>query len=160
MQFDKISFLFVLAVFVFVALVFALWFWYITRRLTAEAEMDYTYRQAHHDYPYGISRTMYIRIYKRLYRPRAGLYICVVLGVIVSLTFPALWLLDSLLYQVWRLLGKPDYLHPGFLVWQYILFFALIGIWSLVAYSGARHFYKTAPGSLQTEIKKELQKQS
>jgi hypothetical protein len=57
---------------------------------------------------------------------------------------------------MYNLSGQSRVIEPGFLVWQFFLFFGIIAVWVGIAYLSARHYHRNAPGSLQFELDKFL----
>ena len=47
-------------------------------------------------------------------------------------------------------------IEPGYLVWQFFLFFGMIAVWVAIAYLAARSYHRTAPGNLQYELDQHL----
>jgi len=157
-KFEGISFLWALALLGCVAAVYALraciGYWNVSR----DAEIDFLYKHSHNMLPANIDKDGYIRAYKRFNNPRGLAHMAGGLLAILVLTAPALLLIQTLLHKFWIFKDKSRVFEPGFLVWQFILFFSLIGIWAGIAYVTALHYHRGTSISLKDELIKERQR--
>ncbi len=101
-----------------------------------------------------ISRDDYIDCYTKSERPRLGLYRCVT-ALICLLTLPLLVgffsnLIDAWTYQrsIWY--GPADLLQ---IMFDFCIFLVVMLIYGVGLYFVTRHYYKTAPPTLKTQIK-------
>jgi len=53
---------------------------------------------------------------------------------------------------IYNLSGQNRVIEPGFLVWQFFLFFGIIAVWVSIAYLAARHYHRSETGNLQFEM--------
>ncbi len=125
------------------------------RSVARDAEADYTYKiQNGMDDP-RLNKEGYISAYKRFYNPRGTLYVAATLAAMVILTPVALIIIQFLLEQLYQISGRSRVIEPGFLVWQFFIYFLLLMSWALMCYVSARQFYKRAPGTLSQEMERE-----
>ncbi len=125
------------------------------RNVARDAEDDYQYKtQQGMDDPH-ISKEGYIRAYKRFHNPRASLYIASTILLVVLLTPVAMIVIQFLLEQVYQLTGRSRVFEPGYLVWQFNIYFLLIMSWGLIVYLCAKRYHKRAPGTLKQEMEAE-----
>lgn len=125
------------------------------RSVARDAEADYTYKtQNGMDNPL-LSKEGYIRAYKRFYNPRGSLYVAGTLTAMVVLMPVALIIIQFLLEQLYQMTGRSRIVEPGFLVWQFFIYFLLLMSLAGIAYAGARLYYKRAPGTLSQEMELE-----
>lgn len=156
-NFDGISFVWALLLLGTVALIYGIRAYIGFRNVAQDAEADYAFKQKENMLDPRLSKDGYIRAYRRFHNPRALGYMAAGITAILLLTAPALSLLQILLNQVWIWSGRSRVFEPGYLVWQFFIFFAVIGIWAFIAYVTARQFHKNAPTSLRDEILKEIE---
>jgi len=121
----------------------------------SDAQDDFDYKSQHKMLPKGLSQAGYIRAYKRFHNPRAPLYVALIMLAIIILTPVAMILIQFLLEQLYQATGRSRVFEPGFLVWQFFIYFLLLLSWASIAYFGARRFYRRAPGTLSEEFEKE-----
>jgi len=155
-KFEGISFLWALALFAVVGLVYAVRAFLGYRNVARDAEADYDYKQPQGMIDKRLSREGYIRAYKRFHNPRSSAYVAGTIAAILVLTWPAFALIEIVLRQAWQLSGRSRAIEPGFLVWQFFIFFGIIGIWVLIASTGARRYHRKAPISFRDEVLKEI----
>jgi len=125
------------------------------RNVARDAQDDFDYKSQHKMLPKGLSQASYIRAYKRFHNPRAPLYVALIMLAIIVLTPVAMILIQFLLEQLYQATGRSRVFEPGFLVWQFFIYFLLLLSWASIAYFGARRFYRRAPGTLSEEFEKE-----
>ncbi len=126
------------------------------RNVARDAETDFDYRQPQGMIDNRLSREGYIRAYKRSHNPRSAAYIAGTIAAILLLTWPAMALVGLALEQLYQYTGRSRVFEPGFLVWQFMIFFAMIAVWVTIASIGARRFYRSAPVSFRDETLKEM----
>ncbi|WP_409432726.1 hypothetical protein ACJ3XI_11025 [Litorimonas sp. RW-G-Af-16] len=117
-----------------------------------DAEDDFAYKTPKAMIPAGLSKEAYVEIYRRVNNPRAAAYVAGGLWSILLLTPVIFKALEWGLNLIYNLSGQNRVIEPGYLVWQFIIFFAVMMIWAGIAYGFARHFHRHAPGSLQYEL--------
>jgi len=100
----------------------------------------------------GLSREKYLQIYKRVFAPRAPLYMLFgIIGILIA-TPIAMIILEQVLNLAYNLSGQARVIEPGYLVWQFFLYFGVIATWVAIGYVTAREYHRRAPGNLQSEI--------
>lgn len=155
-SFQGISFWWALTLLATIALVFAFRSWWGARRVRADAQADYAYKLKNDMIPTGLDQASYEQLYRRVYGPRAQFYIFIGVVGILLVTPIAMIVLEQGLNLIYNLSGQNRVIEPGFLVWQFFIFFGVLGTWVGVAYIVARQFHRNAPGSLQYEIDQHL----
>lgn len=155
-KFEGISFLWAVAILAIVGLFYGLRAFIGYRNVARDAAQDYDYKLEQGMLDGRLSREGYIRAYKRFHNPRGSLYIAATLGAILVLTWPVMGLIAILLEQLYQLTGKSRVFEPGFLVWQFLIFFLIIAFWVLIAWGGARRYHRRAPVSFRDEQIKEM----
>jgi len=151
-SFEGISFIWALIMIGGLALIFglrALLAWQAVRR---DARTDYEYKRSNAMLPDWLNREDYERIYRKVYGPRGPLHVAGALIAILVATPIAMWAFERFLNLIYNLSGQSRVIEPGFLVWQFFLFFGMIAVWVTIAYLAARQYHRTAPGSLQSEM--------
>ena len=127
------------------------------RAVARDARSDYAYKKSEGMIDKRLSEEGYIRAYKRFNNPRRPAYIASTIAAILLLTWPAMGLIELVLRQAWQFSGRSRTIEPGFLVWQFFIFFSIIGIWVIIAYLGARRYHRFAPISFHDEQIKEME---
>ena len=125
-------------------------------RLSRDGEEDYNYRLQEGMIGSQISKDTYLRAYRRFHAPRAAIYMTAALVAMLVLTFPALWVLQWLLEQVWVLSGRSQDYHPGFLVWKFYIFLGMIALWVGIVFFAARAYYSNIMISFDKELDREM----
>lgn len=126
------------------------------KRVRADAVSEYDYRAQEGMIDKRLTRDSYMNAYIRYNAPRSTIYIAAVLWVIILLTYPAVMTIQFLLDKWWVLSGRPEVIEPGLFVWQFMLFFSVIGFWALIAYIAARRYHSRAMVSFEHELEKEI----
>lgn len=126
------------------------------RAVAGDAQTDYAYKSERGMIPKELSKSRYIEIYRRVNNPRAAGYAASGLGIILAATPFIFWGLEWGLRTLYNLSGQDRVIEPGYLVWQFIIFFAVLMIWAAIIYAVARRYHRKAPGSLQYEIDQAL----
>jgi hypothetical protein len=127
------------------------------RNVARDAQDDYDYKAANNIVPKGVSRDGYINAFKRFHNPRGPLYVALTFGALMLLTPFVMVIIQFLLEQLYLATGRSRVFEPGYLVWQFLIFFMMIASWAGIAYSGAKQFHKRAPGTFSQEIEKARQ---
>lgn len=155
-KFEGISFIWALVLMGVIALFFAaraLLGWLQVRR---DASADYAYKRANGMVPDAMSREAYEQIYRRVHNPRGPLHVAGAMLAILITTPIAMLGFEKGLNIMYNLSGQSRVIEPGYLVWQFFLFFGMIAVWVGIAYLAARRYHRTAPGSLQFEMDQHL----
>ncbi len=155
-KFEGISFLWAIGLLVLIAIIYGTRAYIGYRNVARDAQADFEFKHAENMIDPRLTREGYIRAYTRFHNPRGLLYMAAGISAILLLTAPALLGIQILLNQLWILTNRSRIFEPGFLVWQFIIFFSLIGIWAAIAYVTARRFHKQAPISLRDEMLREI----
>jgi len=155
-NFEGISFWWALFLMAGLALIFGVRAFLSHRQVIQDAKADYDYKRANGMLPDALGRETYERIYRRVYGPRGPAHVAIAMAAIVVATPLAMILFEFLFNLIYNLSGQNRVIEPGFLVWQFFLFFGMIGIWVWIGYLAARRYHQTAPGSLQFEIDQHL----
>lgn len=155
-QFSGISFVWALILMGAIASIFAaraLIGWQQVRR---DARTDYDYKQANGMVPDTMDRETYEQIYRRVYNPRGPVHVAGAMLAILVVTPIAMLVFEAALNFIYNLSGQNRVIEPGYLVWQFFLFFGMIAVWVGIAYLAARRYHRTEPGSLQFEMDQHL----
>lgn len=121
-------------------------------QVRGDARADYDYKRANGMLPDSISREPYEQIYRRVYSPRGPLHVAGAMLAILIATPIAMWGFALGLDLIYNLSGQNRVIEPGYLVWQFFLFFGIIAVWVGIGYLAARRYHQKAPGSLQFEM--------
>ncbi len=151
-----ISFWWALILMALLALVFgvrALLGW---QRVRNDAREDYEYKRGNGMVPDALSQDEYERIYKRVYGPRGPAHVAGAMVAILALTPVAMIAFEYGLNLIYNLSGQNRVIEPGYLVWQFFLFFGMIAVWVGIGFLASRRYHQTAPGGLQFEIDQHL----
>ena len=152
-----INFLWIIAVLGVPALFFGVRAWLGYRRLHSDAVSDWDYLVCENMQDLRLSKDAYVRAYKKVNAPRAVLYLAATIAVIAAMTIPALALINGGLWTFWLLTEKSRDFEPGYLVWQFFIYFSLVAIWVIVALLAARRYHSKSPGLLRDQIIEERQ---
>lgn len=117
-----------------------------------EAGADYDYRVAHGMLPGATPRERYVSAYRRVNGPRLALHLAGALWAVLLLTPVIAVVLEFLLEQLWQATGQSRVFEPGYLVWQFFIFFGLVGTWAAIGWLAARRYHGRAPGRLEDEL--------
>lgn len=134
------------------AALFGLWAFIGYRALNREAAEDWAYRAKEGMVDGRTSEAQYIHAFKKVHAPRAPLYTSLALLTILILTIPAFSLINYGLYWLWKFTGESRVFEPGYLVWQFFIFFLMMMIWALIATGFARAYHRKAPGTMRHEL--------
>jgi len=155
-KFQGISFIWALVLMGFLALFFGLRSFLAWRAVRQDAQADFDYKRANGMVPDMLERETYARIYQRVYGPRGPLHVAAAMAGIVMATPIAMIIFEAALNGLYNLSGQSRVIEPGYLVWQFFLFFGMIAVWVGIGYLASRHYHQKAPGSLQFEIDQHL----
>lgn len=125
------------------------------RRVAEDAVSDFAYKRDEGMLEGWESEASYIRAYKRFHAPRGTAHVAGAMGGVLFLTYPAFIVIQFLLEQIWISTGRSEVFHPGYLVWQFSIFFSVLFLWAAIIYFTARHFHKHAPISFEKELLKQ-----
>lgn len=156
-KFEGISFNWALILIASIALLYGLRAFLGYRAVARDAEADYEYRKSEGMVDKRLSREAYVRAYKRYNNPRSTAFVGIGMAAILLLTVPAMLVIQFIYKNLWALTGQSRVFEPGFLVWQFTLFFSMIGIWTAIGYVTARRYHRYAPISLRDEMLKEME---
>ncbi|HFB54488.1 MAG TPA: hypothetical protein ENJ46_01070 [Hellea balneolensis] len=152
---NGISFLWALGVVAVLAIVLGVRAFVEYKKLPAEAAQEYDYRVAENLHDNKTDKEQYVRAYRRAHAPRATAYLAATLAAISLLTFPVFSMINLALYGLWKASDESRVFEPGYLVWEFSIFFLLILMWALIGAAGARRYHKNAPGLMRDELIKE-----
>ena len=155
-NFEGISFLWAVALFALIGLLYSVRAYIGFRDVSRDAEEDYDYKQERGMLDGQLSRDGYVKLFKRLHNPRRPAYIATGIFAILLLTWPIMGLLSILLEQLYQLSGRNRVFEPGFLVWQFCIFFGLIFSWTVISYTIARRYHLRAPGTPRYETEQQI----
>lgn len=156
-NFDGISFLWAVGLLALIGLFYAVRAFIGFRSVARDAQEDYDYKAERSMLDGRLSREGYIRAYKRLHNPRRPAYIAATVFLILLLTWPIMGVLSVLLEQLYQLTGRNRVFEPGFLVWQFCIFFGIIVSWTAIAYFMARRYHRLSAVSFRDEQIKEME---
>lgn len=151
-KFEGISFVWALILMGVIALIFVIRAGLGWQQVRADARADYDYKRANGMVPDSMTRESYEKIYRHVYNPRGPLHVAGAMVAILIITPIAMWGFALGLDLIYHLSGQNRVIEPGYLVWQFFLFFGIIAVWVGIAYLAARRYHQKAPGSLQFEI--------
>lgn len=126
------------------------------RQVRQDAREDFAYKRGNGMLPDTLTQGDYEHIYRRVYGPRGPAYVAAAMVGILLLTPLAMIGFEAALNWMYNLSGQSRVIEPGFLVWQFFLFFGMIAVWVTIGYVASRRYHQTAPGSLQFEIDQHL----
>lgn len=155
-NFEGISFLWAVVLLALIGLLYSVRAYLGFRDVARDAEEDYDYKQERGMLDGRLSRESYIKLFKRLHNPRRPAYIATGIFAILILTWPIMGLLSLLLEQLYQLSGRSRVFEPGFLVWQFCIFFGIIFSWTAISYTIARRYHLRAPGTPQYETDQQI----
>jgi len=155
-KFEGISFIWALVLMGALALIFGVRSFLGWRRVRRDAREDYEYKRSNGMVPDNLDQETYERIYRRVHGPRGPLHVAGAMIAILGVTPFAMWGFERGLNLIYNLSGQSRVIEPGFLVWQFFLFFGMIAVWVSIAYFVAKRYHRNAPGNLQYEIDQHL----
>lgn len=155
-KFEGISFIWALVLMGVIAFVFALRAFFGWQQVRRDAQADFEYKKSNGMVDDTINRETYEQIYRRVYGPRGPLHVAGAMLAILIATPIAMKGFEAGLDLMYNLSGQSRVIEPGYLVWQFFLFFGMIAVWVGIAYLAARRYHRTATGSLQFELDRHL----
>ncbi len=158
-NFEGISFLWAVALLALIGLLYSLRAYIGFRNVDRDAQEDYDYKQERSMLDGRLSRDGYVKVFKRLHNPRRPAYIATGIFAILLLTWPIMGLLSFILEQLYQLSGRDRVFEPGFLVWQFCIFFGIIFSWTVISYTIARRYHLLAPGTPQYETDQQVKEE-
>ncbi|MBL4854170.1 MAG: hypothetical protein JKY25_08030 [Robiginitomaculum sp.] len=134
------------------AAIFALRTWLQTRRVAQDAQADWDYRVSENMQDLRLTQDAYVRAYTKVHAPRAAKYITMTLTAVLVLTVPAFTLLQLAMHGIWQISGQSRTFEPPFLVYQFAIFFGIIGLWIALIGWFTKRYYRDAPGLMRDEL--------
>lgn len=134
------------------ACVFGFWAFWARRRLGVEAATDWDYQIANNMQDLRLTKAAFVRAYRKVNMPRFSMYMAGGALLILALTPIAFALINVGLWGVWKFSGESRVFEPGYLVWEFSIFFALIAIWALIGAFVARKYHAGGPGLMRDEL--------
>ena len=102
-----------------------------------------------------VDEAVFVRAYLNVHGPRGQYYVlgaglaAIIITPIAFIMLPGIWHLG------WVASGEPAAYTPRMtLIWQFYMFFGLIGVWAGVAALAAYLFHARRPGPLDAEVKR------
>lgn len=123
-----------------------------------DAKADYDYKLAQDMVDKRLSEMQYIKIYRRVHNPRSAAYVAATIFAIFIITPVTMAIFESVYNMIYNLSGQSRVIEPGFLVWQFFIFFFVLLNCAAIAYFMARHYHRYTPGSFLAEIEAEIEK--
>jgi len=155
-KFEGISFIWALVLMGVIAIIFAARSFLAWQNVRKDAREDYEYKRSNGMMPDNLDREVYEQIYHRVYGPRGPLHVAGAMIAILVATPVAMLGFERGLNFIYNLSGQSRVIEPGYLVWQFFLFFGMIAVWVSIAYFVAKRYHRKAPGNLQYEIDQHL----
>ncbi|MEP1231241.1 MAG: hypothetical protein ABJG88_11235 [Litorimonas sp.] len=121
-----------------------------------DARADYDYKHPQGMIDNRLNEESYIRVYKRVHNPRNLAYIAVTIFSIFALTPVSMIIFEYVFNIIYNLSGQSRVIEPGFLVWQFFIFFFILANCTAIAYLFARHYYRNTPETFLSEIEKQV----
>lgn len=103
----------------------------------------------------GLDEAGFTRAFLRAHGPRGQIFITAALAAALVLTPLLMAGLDLAWRLFWAQAGRPAFYAPGVLMWQFYMFFGLVGVWAALAALAARLHHRRPRGSLDEEIIRE-----
>jgi len=155
-SFGGISFNWFILLFICIGIIYALraGLGYYNVARDAKADYDYKFPQGMIDARLDESR--YIKIYKRVHNPRSTAYIAATIFAVFIITPISMTAFEFVYDIIYNLSGQSRVIEPGFLVWQFFIFFFILFNCAAIAYFMARHYHRHTPGSFLAEIDKDV----
>ncbi len=126
--------------------------WLQTRSVERDAYADWDYRVAENMQDLRLTRDAYVRAYTKVHAPRGAKYVTMTLVAVLVLTIPAFGLLQLAIHGIWQISGQSRVFEPPFLVYQFFIFFGIIGLWIALIGWFTKRFYRNAPGLIRDEL--------
>ncbi len=132
--------------------VFALRTWIQARKLEQEAQEEWAYRVSENMQDLRLTKDGFVRAYTKVHAPRGSKYIAMTLAAVLVLTIPAFALLQLAIHGIWQISGQSRTFEPPFLVYQFFIFFGIIGLWIGLIGWFTKRYYRLAPGLMRDEL--------
>jgi len=147
-SFSGISFLWATFLLAILGTIYAFAYFLLTHKVSKDAESDYLYKTKNGMIDKSINKEDYINLFIQQHKPRKFLYIAIGSFSILILTWPIMAIISYFLECLYQFTGRNRVFEPGFLVWQFCIFFGIILSWASLAYLIVTLYYKRAPNSL------------
>lgn len=147
-SFSGISFLWATFLLAILGTIYAFAYFLLTHKVSKDAESDYLYKTKNGMIDKSINKEDYINLFIQQHKPRKFLYIAAGSFSILILTWPIMAIISYFLECLYQFTGRNRVFEPGFLVWQFCIFFGIILSWASLAYLIVTLYYKRAPNSL------------
>jgi len=147
-SFSGISFLWATFLLAILGTIYAFAYFLLTHKVSKDAESDYLYKTKNGMIDKSINKEDYINLFIQQHKPRKFLYIATGSFSILILTWPIMAIISYSLDCLYQFTGRNRVFEPGFLVWQFCIFFGIILSWASLAYLIVTLYYKRAPNSL------------
>ena len=147
-QFSGISFLWATFALAILGVTYAVAYFLLTYKVLKDAEADYLYKSLNDMIDKSITKAEYTRLFIKKHKPRKFLYIASGSFFILVSTWPIMAIISYLLECLYQLTGRSRVFEPGFLVWQFCIFFGIILSWAFTAYCIVTLYYKRATAPL------------
>ena len=150
--FNGISFVWVLVALAVFVTILGLRAWLGYRGLSAEAAADWDYRVTNNMQDLRLNKDGFVRAYRKVNAPRLPLYLAGGAALILALTPLVFGLINVMLWGVWKFSDESRVFEPGYLVWEFSIFFGLIAAWALIGAGVARRYHAKAPALMRDEM--------
>ncbi len=136
---------------------------FLSKNLEREAQNDWAYQVSEDMQDLRLTEGAYVRAYKKINAPRGWKFLSMAFAAVTIMSIPAFSLIQLLLYKVWRdnlnevskmpqFQGRMSVLSDPVLVWQFSIFFTVIGFLVLLVGLFVRQYYKGAPGLMRDAV--------
>ena len=143
-SFSGISFLWATFLLAILGTIYAFAYFLLTHKVSKDAESDYLYKTKNGMIDKSINKEDYINLFIQQHKPRKFLYIAIGSFSILILTWPIMAIISYFLECLYQFTGRNRVFEPGFLVWQFCIFFGIILSWASLAYLIVTLYYKRA----------------
>lgn len=154
--FGGLSFNWFILGFALIGVIYALRAAYGYYNVARDAQADYEYKHPQGMIDERLTKDQYLRVYKRVYNPRNLAYIAGAIFAIFIITPISMVIFEFIYNIIYNLSGQSRVIEPGFLVWQFFIFFFIIVNCAAIAYFIARQYHRKAPETFLAEIEKEV----
>ncbi|MBA4801502.1 MULTISPECIES: hypothetical protein [Euryhalocaulis] len=130
--------------------------WFMRRGALRDA--DEVYDKRCEDSPAslrGLDRDGFRAAFMRAHGPRGQIFMAAGLAGVLVLTPAVMALLDAIWRFFWLRAETPAFYAPGVLMWQFYMFFGMIGLWAVIVALAARFYHRKPRGSIDEEIIRE-----
>jgi len=154
--FGGISFNWFILGFALIGLIYALRAGLGYYNVAKDAQADYAYKHPQGMIDTRLSKESYIRIYRRVHNPRSSTYVAAAIFAIFAITPITLTIFEYVYNIIYNISGQSRVIEPGFLVWQFFIFFFILINCASITYFIARHYHRHTPGTLLAEIENDI----